>query len=292
MKKITAFLGCVGVVCLFSGCFEDDSPSHAKADSPESSVSTATPNSSAAGNPDTGSSPSTTTSSATGNDTTVIHEKVVVPRNKDDYQDPYFSSGVFCWSKECEEKWAGISSNSNIQPTSSASIDISMSVEQPVPPTVTETQMVDMRDNQSYELIRIGNVHWMNTNLKYKPSKGVFCEHDGEDLCAKYGAFYSYGIAQAVCPAGWRLPTKEEVEAADQTQPHSWWTVGGRFKIGDSGEATEYGLEKEQGYIWIVQTGDYTSWRVKDYDGDNDHTFQSSEGSRAYNVRCVEGTAE
>ena len=81
----------------------------------------------------------------------------------------------------------------------------------------------------------------------------------------------------------------EEVDAADKTQPHEWWTVGGRFKI-DNEESPEYGLAKEQGYIWIIQNGSNTSWRIKAYSGEDvEKAFQSSEGPRAYNVRCVEG---
>ena len=299
MKKITTFLGCVGVVCLISGCSSDSDDlekivlpsqptanvaSSSNSNSSISSATAATSNSSNSG----ASNPTSSGNQSTDSPSDTVHKEVVIKSEPGDYPDPYFSSGVFCWSEECEKEWAGKSSASAPKSSSSMTIDIGMSVEAPVYPTVTETQMIDARDNNSYTLIRIGNTHWMNENLKYRPSSGVYCEHEGQDVCATYGGFYTYGRAQAICPAGWRLPTMEEVDAANKTQPHEWWTVGGRFKI-DNEESPEYGLAKEQGYIWIIQSESYTSFRVKDYSGDTEHTFQSSEGSRAYNVRCVEG---
>ena len=300
MKKITTFLGCVGVVCLISGCTEADdlekivAPDQlvAEVQVPVSSESTATLSSETAPVSTSSSSlapglPAPLSSSATPD---TVHTQVVITSSTDSYPDPYFSSGVFCWSKECEEKWAGVSSSSAPKSSSSFSIEIGTSSETPVEPTISGNTMIDNRDNQTYKLVTIGGVRWMDSNLKYRPSKGVYCEYDGEDVCALYGGFYSYGVAQAICPSGWRLPTQEEVEAADAAKPHEWWTVGGRFKLDDSGAVSEYGLAKEQGYVWIVQSGNYTSWRIKDYSGDTEHTFQSSEGARAYNVRCVEGT--
>jgi hypothetical protein len=169
-------------------------------------------------------------------------------------------------------------------------IDIGMSVEQPVYPKIEGDKMTDLRDNQTYKLITIGGTRWTDSNIKFKPTKGFYCEDgEGEDVCAKYGVFYSYGAAQSACPSGWRLPTQAEVEAADAVQPHEWWTIGGRFKLDESGNATEYGLSDGQGYIWIVQNDSYSSWRVKDYSEDKEHAFQKSEGHRAYNVRCVQG---
>lgn len=305
MKKITTFLGCVGVVCLFSGCSSEDdlgkiiTPSAPVAEVVPSSDSKApassgnsTANSSAVLNSSSNTAPqsgsSAMSSGAAVPDT--VHKQVVIKSSASSYPDPYFSSGIFCWTAECETKWAGVTSSSAAPKSSSSmTIDIGMSVEAPVFPKIEGNVMTDLRDNQTYKLVTVGSTRWMNSNLKYKPKSGVYCEHDGDDVCATYGGFYTYGIAQGICPSGWRLPTQEEVEAADAVQAHEWWTIGGRFKL-DNAESPEYGLAKEQGYIWIIQSGNYTSFRVKDYSGDTEHTFQSSEGSRAYNVRCVEGT--
>jgi hypothetical protein len=189
-----------------------------------------------------------------------------------------------------------MTSNPDLQSSSSAlSIDIGMSEEAKVPPTISGNTMTDMRDNQSYKLETVAGVRWMAENLRYKTENGSFCEDkEGNDVCAKNkSVYYTYGVAQRVCPMGWRLPTQAEVEAAATSKPDSWWTIGGRFKISDDGGEVTFGLDDGQGYIWIIQSGNYTSWRIKSYSGDSvEKDFQSSEGPRAYNVRCVEGTLE
>lgn len=307
MKKITTFLGCVGVVCLFWGCsssedildpnaaFADDEEivSSESGDTPTSSSSSASkPTSSdAKQNPQKDPAPSYSDSVVVDHDT--VTKQVVIIQDADlgSVPTPNYSSGVFCWSEECKTKYAGQTANPNLQSSSSMVIDIGMSVEQPVYPKIEGDKMTDLRDNQTYKLITIGGTRWTDSNIKFKPTKGFYCEDgEGEDVCAKYGVFYSYGAAQSACPSGWRLPTQAEVEAADAVQPHEWWTIGGRFKLDESGNATEYGLSDGQGYIWIVQNDSYSSWRVKDYsDDDKEHAFQKSEGPRAYNVRCVQG---
>jgi hypothetical protein len=221
--------------------------------------------------------------------------QVVIREKLGSIESPNYSSGVFCWSEECKKKYAGQTSNPEFKSSSSMTIDISMSQEAQVPPTKSGNILTDNRDGTKYKLETINGTLWMAENLKYRSASGSFCEtSDGTDVCTKNkGVYYSYGVAQRVCPAGWRLPTQDEVTAAASAQPDSWWVIGGRFKIDNEGKATEFGLDDGQGYIWIIQNGDYTSWRIKAYSNDTvEKDFQTSEGPRAYNVRCVEGTLE
>ena len=297
MKKITTFLGCVGVVCLFSGCTSDNleelvapvqedaanNPSSGEAITPTSSANGTSASSAASQmNPAPGAS-----STSSSKDPTIIHEQVVISGSSTAM--PYYSSGtVFCWSAECEAQYAGTSAAAPSS-SSSASIDISMSVEAPVYPTVTESQMIDQRDQASYSLTRIGGVHWMTSNLKYKPKSGFFCDNGGTDVCSKYGVFYSYSAAQSACPTGWRLPTQSEVEAANTEKGHDWWTIGGRFKLTSSGEVDGYGLDDEQGYLWLAAGGENNAWRIEDYSGKQLEEATSAT-DRAFNVRCVEAS--
>lgn len=299
MKKITTFLGCVGVVCLISGCSSNDDlekivlPNQPSAEVASSSSSNSPSSSATAAPGKSSNSGSASTPASSGNSPIeapidTVHKEVVITSSPSDYPDPYFSSGIFCWTEECEKQWAGVSSASAPKSSSSITIDIGMSVEAPVYPTVTETQMIDARDQSVYNLVRIGGVHWMNENLKYKPSSGVYCDHNGEDVCATYGGFYTYSRAQAVCPAGWRLPTQAEVEAANLEKGHDWWTIGGRFKLTSSGESDGYGLDGEQGYLWLAAGTENNAWRVEDYTGKQIEEATSAT-DRAFNVRCVEG---
>ena len=297
MKKITTFLGCVGVVCLISGCSSDaddlekivlpnqptaNVASSSNSNSSISSATAATSNSSNSG----ASNPTSSGNQSTDSPSDTVHKEVVIKSEPGDYPDPYFSSGVFCWSEECEKEWAGKSSASAPKSSSSMTIDIGMSVEAPVLPTVTETQMLDNRDQNVYSLVRIGGVHWMASNLKYMPQKGAYCDNGGKDVCATYGVFYSYSAAQGACPSGWRLPTQTEAEAANLEKGHDWWTVGGRFKLSANGESEGYGLADEQGYLWLA-AGENNAWRVEDYSGKKLEEATSAT-DRAFNVRCVE----
>ncbi len=280
----------MGVVSMFWACSSDSSSIAQPDDDEQSEVSSSSgaggvPASSSEG----GSKPSSSsTKPAVGADTVTVHQQVVISSDSK-YENPYYSSAeAFCWTEQCEKEWK---SSSSTAPGSSSSltIEINMSSSQPTPPMVTENQMIDQRDGKTYSLVRVGGKHWMSQNLNYETKTGSYCKtSSSEDMCATYGRFYSYAGALKACPDGWRLPTYEEVEAADAEVEHEWWSIGGRFKLtGD--EATDYGLDEEQGYIWIQAEGEYSSFRVKNYSGDNPHEFQSgSISERAYNVRCVE----
>ena len=299
MKKITTFLGCVGVVCLFSGCSSNDdlekiiTPNTPVAEVVPSSESKAPVSSanapvttSSSSNAAPQSNPSAMSSGATVPDT--VHKQVVIKSSASSYPDPYFSSGIFCWTAECEVKWAGVTSSSAApKSSSSAVIDISMSVEAPVEPTINGTSLIDNRDNQSYSLFTAGSVLWMASNIKYKTKSGSYCtEQDGKDVCATYGMFYTYAAAQSACPYGWRLPTEEEVEAARSVVEFEWWTIGGRFEISEEGKATSYSQAGEQGRLWLT-AGDHNSVRIENYSGKNFEYENANGTSRAYNVRCV-----
>ena len=311
MKKITTFLGCVGVVCLFWGCSSDSDildPNAAFADTDEEVISSSSVSgdtqkkSSSSSKKATSSSsaqkeqpkdPSKLSSASTQAKTDTIVTKVYVKDEKGQVEMPNYSSGVFCWSDSCKTKYAGQTSNPEFKSSSSMTIDISMSQEAQVPPTKSGNTLTDNRDGKTYKIETVSGTVWMAENLKYKTESVGFCKtNDDKDVCDK-GVFYSYSVAMRICPAGWRLPTQAEVQAADNAKSDDWWIIAGRFKLNDAGETTEFGLADGQGYIWIIQSDDFTSWRIKSYSGEEaEKAFQKSEGPRAYNVRCVEGTLE
>jgi hypothetical protein len=204
------------------------------------------------------------------------------------------------------------SSSSSAKKVSSSSVKISSSSysEPVVPPTVDKEKltMKDNRDNAEYKIVLIGSVYWMNSNLKYKTSVGTYCDGTAEikmegpgagggpgaeqqaeetqtvNACDYYGTFYTYNVAAAACPGGWRLPTMAEAEAALDAQPDKWWSLSGRVKI----EGTvEYGNNGKQGYLWLQTSGGKNSLQVQD-DGSFESQFLNAEElKRAYNIRCV-----
>ena len=289
MKKYVLFVGVLGVFSLFAACTVKDKGLDPLDDDGEATVESSDSSGGKSSTEKAKSSSSTkaSSSSAKGSsspkDTT--HQQVFVS-DSEVVEYSYPSSGIFCWDENCD---ARLNSSSSAASSSSEKIVIEMSSESSEPPEVNGDRMTDKRDGKSYKLQNVAGKLWMAENLRYETSNGAFCSTEGgEDHCAKYGQFYTYAAAQRVCPGGWRLPTEAEVKAADAEVPHEWWSVGGRFKVAD-GKATEYGLEDEQGYIWTQANGELNSWRVKNYNGDNEHAMQSSEGAeRAYNVRCVQ----
>lgn len=92
----------------------------------------------------------------------------------------------------------------------------------------------DDRDGQTYKTVKIADRWWMAQNLNYE-SENSYC---ADDSCAKNGRFYTWAAAmdsagkwseggkgcgfdktctpdypvRGVCPSGWHLPSKDELE--------------------------------------------------------------------------------
>lgn len=99
-----------------------------------------------------------------------------------------------------------------------------------VEPEIKQGKFIDLRDNQEYEWVKIGNQVWMAENLAYLPVNFNvnannpdlpnyfiygYCGTDASEAKTtenylKYGVLYNFEAAKISCPPGWHLPTDEE----------------------------------------------------------------------------------
>lgn len=101
-----------------------------------------------------------------------------------------------------------------------------------VAPVIKDSVMTDLRDNQSYKIVRLYGRWWMSENLRYgtRVDPGTICRDNGiteyyvyvDSLTGKeiYGGYYTWkeasdysrDKARGICPEGWHLMSNSDLD--------------------------------------------------------------------------------
>lgn len=320
MKQFIAFLGIVGILSAFTACSQDDGPAavtpanNAVVPTPATSASAPTPASATADpvpeqvassssmmNPAIAayiSSSSKAKKEKVEKDPIIVRERITIDTGATTFDDPYFSSGIFCWTDGCEE-WASSASGPDVSDNG----EINMGGDIPLPPNydaepvIEGLVMKDMRDTQTYTLKNIGGKLW-TTNMNFSIG-GSSCYGGDSKNCNQYGKLYTFSAAQSACPVGWALPSRADFEAAQSAE--DFWIYGGR-----GGTDSEDKYIGDMGFFWLASSeepsdGDEISSSCNNGNdcamifvtkspsyGNGESKFQKDSKAKGFNVRCVQ----
>ena len=75
--------------------------------------------------------------------------------------------------------------------------------------SVPESVIVDARDGNQYNYLKIGELYWLKESLRFKAPESE-CYKGIEQNSTEYGRLYSYSDSRIACPEGWRLPNPKD----------------------------------------------------------------------------------
>ncbi|MFO7657663.1 MAG: FISUMP domain-containing protein, partial [Bacteroidales bacterium] len=192
--------------------------------------------------------------------------------------------------------------------------------------TLYETDsLTDVRDNQKYMTVKIGDTWWMAQNLNYRDTGTVYYNGDSATHAATYGRLYTWTSAmkgspssitnpsgvQGVCPSGWHLPANAEwnnliSELGGTTSAGSLlketgninWSAANTDATNESGFTARPGgivnvslASSEEGtaaYFWSsTETNETNAFSKKLVDTGGGVTENSLQKSNHLSVRCI-----
>ncbi|MCQ2123607.1 MAG: hypothetical protein MJZ25_05410 [Fibrobacter sp.] len=169
----------------------------------------------------------------------------------------------------------------------------------------------DERDGKTYKIVKIGSQTWMAENLNYKTSESV-CPDGKQENCESLGRLYFQKDALNACPAGWHLPSLEEMDSLvhiasafvgykdgtarvlKTSEEWKWWN-GSNVLGFNAKPAGYYDMGGKFGGLSSV-AGFWTSNRLRYVDGgyimgmsgaNSQANIHKNIDTTAYSVRCV-----
>ncbi|MDR1759901.1 MAG: hypothetical protein LBR60_05170 [Fibrobacter sp.] len=159
----------------------------------------------------------------------------------------------------------------------------------------------DLRDDQQYRIVKIGDQTWMRDNLNYSKDETVgYCygvdikgpnPHRDSSTCDNgYGRNYQWNEAmnnstseQGLCPDGWRLPSATELTAIID-QPN-FFILAGNYNLNEFYPPLGWKERENEGLYWSN-----TSESFRLYINANPGSSNAGNGASAddyFSVRCV-----
>jgi uncharacterized protein (TIGR02145 family) len=146
----------------------------------------------------------------------------------------------------------------------------------------------DIRDNNEYNWLRIGNQVWMTENLAYLPSVSppslnsqtiayyYVYDYTGTSVSeakatsnyATYGVLYNYVAALESCPSGWHLPSDTEWTELEVYLQNNGYIYSGYFDTDNEREtynAIAKSLATDTGWTSSIMSGSIGNTDFPDY---------------------------
>jgi uncharacterized protein (TIGR02145 family) len=134
----------------------------------------------------------------------------------------------------------------------------------------------DFRDDQKYQIVKIGAQIWMAENLRYKMPGGCWAYENNEENAKKYGYLYNLETVKNACPKGWHLPSDEEWitlvsylggedSAGGKMKATSDWKMPNKGATNESGfNALPAGSRRDDGSFYNIGN-DIVLWSFSPY---------------------------
>ena len=171
---------------------------------------------------------------------------------------------------------------------------------------ITHNSFVDVRDNQSYDYVRIAGMDIMAQNLNYNISGQSWCYDDKSENCQLYGRLYTRDAALSACPTGWHLTTEAEWntivqnigqnEAGKKLKKKNVWDYKRRgsnefcfsaYPTGYKNLQTGRYVTKDFYAYWWTPSVENTKFKVAALDNESDLLNMIALDNEAYSVRCI-----
>ncbi|MBR4784100.1 MAG: hypothetical protein IK012_02465 [Fibrobacter sp.] len=251
--------------------------------------------------------------------------EAVVGRDKDSYICKFdYRDSAYIWIGDTDTLTAEGRDFKRAESSSSYSSSYSSSSSQSSGSTISYGTMKDSRDGQTYKTVVVDGVTWMAENLNYAEHEtgASSCYSNIDQYCETYGRLYSRDAAmnstsceyqmscdlgegpiQGVCPSGWHIPTKAEVQSlldyisspSALRSTGSSWSYPGTDEYGLSflgaGNWSDGTFEDIRKYevMWIYIPSSLQYFLLISGSSDNAEIWDHSSNKYYGTVRCIKG---